>query len=299
MNGGFDYREQIGAAADGWTVLDHLVRRYRHSSEEEWRGRIEAGHVLLEGRSAGAATRLRAGQTLIWRRPPWREPDAPRFWGLLFRDRALLAVAKPAGLPTLPGGGFLEHTLLMLARRRFPEAVPLHRLDRGASGIVLLARTAAARDRLAEAFRRGEVEKRYKALVDGIMEPDWMRIDRPITRLPHPSLGEVYAAGESSGRSARTEVRVVQRRESETLVEVMPQTGRPHQIRIHLAAAGHPLAGDRFYAAGGLLRDAARRPGEGGYLLHAERLAFAHPETGKTVKIECQPPRDLRGAMRS
>ena len=115
---------------------------------------------------------LRAGQWLVWRRPPWQEPPVPLSFAVLYRDADLLAVAKPRGLPTLPNGGFLEHTLPARVRRLYPEAVPMHRLGRGTSGIVLFARTPAARREVAAAWRDGAVLKEYRALVVGRPERD-------------------------------------------------------------------------------------------------------------------------------
>ncbi|HET8947213.1 MAG TPA: RNA pseudouridine synthase, partial [Candidatus Polarisedimenticolia bacterium] len=126
MNQGFDYRELVPDASGGGTLLDHLVRRHRHSSREEWRERVAAGRVLVDGCVAEPETAIRAGQSIVWRRPPWEEPEAPLTWALLYRDDDVLGVAKPAGLPTLPGGGYLENTLWSLLRRSHPEAAPVH-----------------------------------------------------------------------------------------------------------------------------------------------------------------------------
>jgi 23S rRNA pseudouridine1911/1915/1917 synthase len=254
---------------------------------------------------------LRAGQAVVWNRPPWSEPDAPLAWALLHRDDDLLAAAKPAGLPTMAGGGFLDHTLLSLVRRRVPEASPVHRLDRGASGIVLFARTARAADRLAADFRDGRVVKEYRALVRGAPARDRLAIDRPILRVAHPRLGLVYeAAGEArvpggtagapAGpvRAARTEVEVLERRAGATLLRVRPITGRPHQIRIHLAAAGLPLVGEPLYAPGGAVRPDAASCGAGGYLLHALRLVVQSPATNRPLDLECAPPPGLRTSTR-
>jgi len=296
-NGGFDYHETIGAGSAGRTILEHLVRCYRHSSEDEWRGRLLAGRVLLDGRPADAFARLRTGQALVWRRPPWTEPDAPLAWALVHCDRALLGVVKPPGLPTLPGGGFLEASLMSLVRRRFPEAAPVHRLDRGASGLVVFARTPQARAFLAGAFRRGEVEKEYRALVQGEPGRDRFDIEQSIGLLPHAHFGLVHAAVAADApraRPAKSVVSVLQRGCGRSLVAVRPLTGRPHQIRIHLAAASHPLVGEPLYGAGGLPLTDGGRPGDGGYLLHAERLRFRHPETGERVELECPPPGALR-----
>jgi 23S rRNA pseudouridine1911/1915/1917 synthase len=293
LNEGFEYREQVEAAAAGRSVLAYLADRYRHSSEPEWKARIERGEVLLGGAPAFAADVLRPGQRLAWRRPPWQEPEVPLAFAILYRDAHLLATAKPRGLPTVPNGGFLDHTLLRLVRRRFPEATPMHRLGRGTSGIVLFARTPQARSALAMAWRRGQVEKSYRVLVAGVPERPSFAIETPIGPVPHPKLGHLHAAC-ASGKASHTDVRVLAAREGNAIVEARIATGRPHQIRIHLAAAGHPLVGDPLYASGGVPVADPGLPGEGGYALHAHRLGLAHPATGRWLLIECGVPPLLR-----
>lgn len=130
QNNGCDYSEQLGADADNRTVLEYLSRRYRHSSEAEWAARIASGQVFIDGRPALPGTLLRSGSELVWKRPPWIEPDAPGSFSVLYEDEDLLAVAKPAGLPTLPGANYLQSTLLYLVRSYAPDAAPLHRLGR-------------------------------------------------------------------------------------------------------------------------------------------------------------------------
>jgi 23S rRNA pseudouridine1911/1915/1917 synthase len=274
-------------------VLAYLAERYRHSSEAVWSARLRAGEVSVDGRTAEPHDLLRAGQSLTWQRPPWEEPPVPLAFAVLYRDAHLLAVAKPRGLPTVPNGGFLTHTLLHVVRTTVPEAVPMHRLGRGTSGLVLVARTEAARAALAAAWREGGVDKVYRALVVGRPARDVFTVDVPIGRVAHPRLGEVHAAS-SPGKPSRTDVRVVAERGAHTLVEARIPTGRPHQIRIHLAAAGHPLVGDPLYVAGGRPGENPALPGEGGYRLHAHRLAFDHPATGRRLALECAPPPELR-----
>ena len=292
MNDGYEYGEQVGADAAGRTVAAHLALRHRHSSAEVWTARIAAGQVLVDGEAAVASTPLRAGQIVVWRRPPWEEPAVPLAFAVLFRDAHLLAVAKPRGLPTMPAGGFLTHTLVHVVRRRFPEAAAMHRLGRGTSGIVLFARTDQARRGIAKAWRSGAVVKRYRALVTGVPSHEAFDVDTPIGLVDHPRLGRVYAAV-TEGKRSLTHVRVRAARDGQALVEATIPTGRPHQIRIHLAAAGHPLVGDPLYAAGGGLRSRPALPGECGYRLHAYRLELDHPVTGARVEIECGPPPEL------
>jgi 23S rRNA pseudouridine1911/1915/1917 synthase len=294
VNAGFEYREAIGPEAAGRTVLAWLSRRYRHSTETTWRERIASGEVRLDGEAALAMDVLRPGQTLTWHRPPWEEPTVPLGFAVLHRDEHLVAVAKPRGLPSVPNGGFLEHTLLSRVRRLHPEAVPMHRLGRGTSGLVLFARTERARRAVATEWRAGRVEKEYRALVTGVPSAESFTIDVPIGLVPHPRLGRVHAAS-PLGKPAVSHVRVLARRGAVTLVAVAIPTGRPHQIRIHLAAAGYPLAGDPLYVIGGVPGPHPGLPGEGGYLLHSHRLALAPPATGRRLAHECLPPPELRG----
>lgn len=294
MNGGCTYREQLDARAAGRPLDEYLIERYRHSSPEEWRSRIEAGQLLLDGRPVHAATVLRAGQGLLWRRPPWREPAAPLAFAVLHDDGEVLAVAKPAGLPTLPGGGFFHSTLLHQVGSHASGAAPLHRLGRWTSGVVLFARTPAARAELARQFAERTVGKRYRALAAGSPGTTSFEVATPIGPVPHPLLGTVHGAT-PAGRPASSRVTVLERRDGAFLCDVTISTGRPHQIRIHLAAAGYPLAGDPLYGIGGVPAAGCRAlPGDSGYLLHAAEISFRSPGSGRRTRIECAPPPALR-----
>jgi len=292
LNAGFCYRERVQRG--GLTVLEHFARHHPHSTPERWRERIEGGEVELDGRAPDPAAVLAPGQELAWHRPPWEEPEADLDFQVIHEDAFLLAVVKPSGLPTLPGGGFLEHTLMALVRARYPGCSPMHRLGRGTSGLVLFGRTPEAGAALQAAWREHRVEKRYRALATG--DPAWDELDirTPIGPVPHPWLGTVFAAS-PGGKASRSVARVLERRGDAALVEVDLHTGRPHQIRIHLASVGHPLEGDPLYAPGGLPReDLVALPGDLGYLLHAERLAFRHPVTGLPMDLRADPPERLR-----
>lgn len=295
INQGFQYRERVNTEGAGVPLVEYVARRYPRFPREEWLRRIHAGRVLVDGSPAREDTVLAAGQSVCWMRPAWDEPAVPLSFAILYRQDGLLGVAKPRGLPTMPGGGeFVENTLLSRVRRVFPGASPLHRLGRATSGIVLFATAAGAASAVARDWRRHAVVKVYRALVVGCPVRDEWRIDVPIGPVPHPLLGSVHAATRE-GKPAHSDVKVLSRRDGRTLVEVRIITGRPHQIRIHLAAAGHPLVGDPLYGTGGVpAPDCRAVPGEPGYHLHAAFLGFAHPVTRAWVEISCLPPPLLR-----
>jgi len=296
-NEGYAYTSVIGRECDGQSLLEHLTSVYAHSSVETWRGRLQDGEVTLDGVPASGGEALRAGQTLVWHRPPWTEPDAPREFDVLWEDAYLLAVHKPGGLPTLPGGGFLENTLLRLVQRRTPAAHPVHRLGRGTSGIVLFAKTTAAAARLFAEWNTERIQKIYRALAQGAAARDEYDIRTPIGLVPHPRLGSVWAAS-GGGKASRSVAQVIARTAGTTTFAVRLHSGRPHQIRIHLASIGHPLVGDPLYGPGGLPLDSLPGlPGDGGYLLHAQYLRFAHPVTGAAMELEAAVPAGWGGVL--
>jgi 23S rRNA pseudouridine1911/1915/1917 synthase len=295
VNLGYEYRERIIPAGAGKSVVSYLAWRYPHTPLEAWEERILQGRVLLDGWPPEPRRLVQPGQLLVWVRPPWEEPSAPLSFAILFRDDHLLAVLKPAGLPTLPGGGYLDHTLLAILRRRYPEASPVHRIGRGTTGVVLCARSEEAARALASAWRREKIRKFYRALISGRPARDRFSVDAPIGRVPHLRASFKAHAAVPGGKQALSHVQVLERLEEASLVEVEIVTGRPHQVRIHLAASGHPLSGDRFYASGGGPRsDAEVGPGEGGFLLHSHRLLLTHPVSGRPLEVEAPPPGRLK-----
>lgn len=246
--------------------------------------------MTLNGVPADGSEAVSPGQTLVWNRPPWVEPDAPQEFEVLWDDAHLLAVNKPSGLPTLPGGGFMENTLLRLVQKQTPNANPVHRLGRATTGIVLFAKTRQAAASLFADWNTAKVEKIYRAVAQGIAEQDAYEIDTPIGLVPHPRIGWVWAAS-AGGKPSRSTAKVMGRGAGSTIFEVSLHSGRPHQIRIHLASIGHPLVGDPLYGAGGMpLEDLPGLPGDGGYLLHAHFLRFRHPVTGEEIHLEADLP---------
>ncbi len=299
LNRGYAYTTIISGKDHGQTLLCYLASLYTHSTPEGWQQKLNDCEVTVDGVTATGSESLISGQTLVWKRPPWIEPDAPLHFEVLFEDTYLLAVNKPGGLPTLPGGGFMENTLLRLVQKQTPNANPVHRLGRGTSGIVLFAKTAQTAAQLGADWNTSRIQKIYRALAQGIAEHDAYEILTPIGLVPHPRIGSVWAAS-PSGKPSRSLAKVISRAASSTAssstagtttFEVRLNSGRPHQIRIHLASIGHPLVGDPLYGLSGLpLENLPGLPGDGGYLLHAQFLNFQHPVSGEQINLEAALP---------
>lgn len=298
LNHGYAYPDRILARDEGTTVASFYAQHYTYSTEEVWRERILAGQVTRNDRPVSPDERLAAGDRLVYFRSPWEEPDAPREFGTLMEDDDVLVLAKPSGLPVLPGGMFLGNTLLHLVRERYGVACsPVHRLGRGTSGAILFSRNARSARSLAAAMRERRILKVYLALASGTGMPDAFTVEAPIGQVAYRR-PETVCAYRPDGRPSTSRIRVLKRFEVEeaTLLEVTIPTGRPHQIRIHLSYAGFPLVGDPLYMPGGTLRpgveddERAPRPGSTGYLLHSWKIRFPHPARGGEVEVVCPPP---------
>ena len=302
-NRGYDYPDIISPLDEPLPVAFFYALHYPHSTEAEWRRKIETGQVSLNGRPAALGDVLKRGDRLVYHRPPWEEPEAPREIVTLYQDEDVLALDKPSGLPVLPGGFFLENTLLHLVRERYGTGCsPLHRLGRGTSGAILFTRNRRAARSLATAMFERRILKVYLALASGTGMPDAFTVDAPIGPVPHmlPATVNAYRPG-PGGRASKSHVRAVRRlpERNASVLEVTIPTGRPHQIRIHLAFAGYPLVGDPLYAAGGLPRadgvddEIAMTPGATGYLLHSWKIRFPHPSRAEEVEVVSPPPDSL------
>ena len=275
------------------TVLDFYVAMYRHSGADAWRTRLLAGEMSRNGGPLAPDDVLAKGDRLEWRRPPWDEEPVPRHFGVVYEDAAVVAIDKPAGLPVVPSGGFLENTLVALLAERYQgeTVAPAHRLNRGTSGLVLCSRTPEAARSLATQFRektegRGALRKKYLALtvpVRGCRAGEKIEIDTSIGTVFHPLLGRIHAA-DPHGRHARSVCTVLGTGPLGTLWLVDLITGRPHQIRIHLASIGAPLKGDPLFAAGGKPLPFAV-PAATGYFLRSAEISFVHPLSGEAVRV--------------
>jgi 23S rRNA pseudouridine1911/1915/1917 synthase len=267
---------------------------------------VRACAYRADGARRRASERVRAGETVVLVRPPLPEPDVPLYFDVVYEDDAIVAIDKPAGLPMHPSATYHKKTLTYLLRERFGEDAPqiAHRLDRETSGLVICGRTRAAERDLKISFENRRVSKRYLAIVRGVMPDDEGRIDLELDRAREGLhlLMEVTPRGE--GYPSVTRYRVVARREDATLVLLAPESGRQHQLRVHLNAIGFPIIGDKLYGAegcqpfldyieAGMTDELRRRLGHDRHALHAYELDFTHPSKGEPVTLRAPLADDL------
>ena len=259
-----------------------------------------------DGTRRRASERVKAGEVVILVRPSFEEPNTPVDFDILHEDEAILALDKPAGLPVHPSASYHKNTLTYLLRQRYGDDPPqiAHRLDRETSGLLLCGRNLDAERSLKMDFENRRVSKRYVAIVRGVMPDEAGRIELPMDRAKEGLhiLMEVTPEGEGSPCSTR--YRVLARRHDATLVALAPESGRQHQLRVHLAALGFPIIGDKLYGPEGVqpfldyidtgMTDALRtRLGHERQALHAYQLTFTHPTTGESTTLHAPLSPDL------
>ena len=292
-------RTELTADRAGERLDVFVARRLPELTRSRVQRLIGDGHVAVAGQRAKASLRLEAGQRVSVEVPPPVEmraaPEAIAL-DVIYEDADLLAVNKPAGMTVHPAPGHPSSTLVnaILAHCGDLSGVGgvlrpgiVHRLDRDTSGVILVAKNDAAHQALARQLKERAVDKTYLALVEGTPKPAEGVIDAPIARDPRRRQRMAVVAG---GRASVTAYRVIERFTGASLVEARPKTGRTHQIRVHLAAIGHPIVGDRVYGKAS--------PLVGRQFLHAWRIAFTHPRTGQRMELEAPLAPELAAVLR-
>lgn len=289
-----------------------LTQRDGSLSRSQAKRLIEDGSVLIDGKPARASHRLKSGESVLVRKPP----PAPSGivpeeipLDILYEDDAILVVDKPAGMVVHPAAGNPRGTLVnalqfhcgsLSAVGGVMRPGIVHRLDKGTSGLMVVAKSDEAHQRLSEQFKKRQVSKLYTALVHGSPKQDEGAVDAAVGR--HPVERKKMSTASRRGKPALTRWRVLERYGAFTLLEARIETGRTHQIRVHLGSLGHPVAGDSVYggskrvieppALRAVLKKLARQA------LHASRLSFRHPVTGREMTFESPLPEDMAEVIR-
>ncbi len=288
----------VAEMGDAGKRLDHyLLRRMSSYSRSRLQAWIKEGRVLVNGAGVKASHLLHAGEQIeVAPADPAPLLAAPENLPIdtLYEDPGVIAINKPAGLTVHAGAGALSGTLVNRLVHHFQSLSQVggdvrpgivHRLDKDTSGVLLVARNDEAHRNLAGQFAARTVQKLYLALVRGSVHADSGRITKPIARDPvrRTRMTAKVNSRSGPGRTALTEYRVLERFAGFTFLEVRLGTGRTHQIRVHMADLGHPVAGDRLYGG-----PAAER-----MFLHAWRIGFLSPAGGERVTVEAPPPAEL------
>jgi 23S rRNA pseudouridine1911/1915/1917 synthase len=305
----------VEARAAGERLDRWLAARHGAPTRSQIAADIRAGRVMVNGRVGKAGARLRGGETVVVEPRSMEahrgtEPEAIEI-SVLYEDDEVVAVDKAAGMVVHPAVGNRHGTLVHALLHRFPRsrwpgdperAGIVHRLDRDTSGVILVARSLNAHEALSRQFRARTIEKEYHAIVLGrVLRAG--AIDAPIGR--HPSDRKRMSVAARRSRGAVTAYEPIETFRDMTLLRVLPHTGRTHQIRVHLAASGWPILADPIY--GRSPRPTPSRGPVGGsassalmprLALHAARIAFEHPATGRRMQVRAPRPPDFEAALR-
>jgi 23S rRNA pseudouridine1911/1915/1917 synthase len=298
---------EIAPEEDGIRIDRVLAERKLGYSRAAIQRFIEEGRVTLGDRALTSKHRARAGEVIaIEPLPPEPTEAAPEELPLdiLFRDDDLVVVNKPAGLVVHPAAGHASGTLVNAVLFHAPVTMEggdlarpgiVHRIDKDTSGVLVIARTERAKNALVTAFASHAIERRYLAIACGRIDTA-MTIDAPITR--HPTDRKRFTSKTGKGKRAVTHVTPLERFAGATYVECRLETGRTHQIRVHLADRGFPLLGDQTYGKRTLSKELQPIASElGRQALHAAVLGFEHPVTGEQLRFEARPPADFERAL--
>ncbi|MFC1902775.1 RluA family pseudouridine synthase [Chloroflexota bacterium] len=281
--------------------LDKFIcEKFPEISRTQIQRLINDGYITVNDQSARAGVKLNTGDRLaVIIPPPAPSPLSPEAipLNILYEDDDLLVVDKPAGLTVHPAPGHPSHTLVNAILSHFPHLTDIssslrpgivHRLDKDTSGVMLVAKNSRAQINLAEQFKARSVVKAYTVLVKGHLTPEDGIIEAPIGR---DSRNRKRMAVVERGREAHTQYHVVKYSGDYTLLEVRPETGRTHQIRVHLSAIGYPVVGDPVYGA--------KSPYLSRQFMHASLLGFKLPSSGEYIEFESELPPDLAQALQN
>jgi 23S rRNA pseudouridine1911/1915/1917 synthase len=300
-------KDTLSVQADeaGQRLDRYLVSKLTAISRTRAQQLIADGMVLVNGGPGKPGYALRIGDEIQILSPRQNKRDSgikpqPLPLDVVYEDQDLLIINKAAGMVVHPAPGHHDDTLVNALLARYPDIHwdtadqrpgIIHRLDKDTSGLIIVARNITTQAALVEQMKRREIVKRYLALVEGVVALDQGSIDAPIGRDPRHRQQMTITA--LSSREARTHFRVLERFARHTMLLLELETGRTHQIRVHLKAIGHPIAGDPVYGSGNTIRGLSLKR----QFLHAYQLKFTHPITGASIDVEVPLPDDLQAVL--
>lgn len=287
--------EEVGARLD-----IYLKENLRDCSRKQAKRLLDAGRVRVNGRKTVIASwELKAGDEVAVAEDPDIDIDVSKYFlKVVYEDEWLLVVEKDAGIPCEASAQTLKPSLVQIINAYLRQRAPadtqpylglIHRLDTETSGLMVYTKKKVA-NKLSRQFKDHRIERRYQAVLNGRLEKESGAVVIDLAKEDLPGGGKVRIVDKGKGKPAKTEYRVLERYADATLVELIPRTGRTHQLRVHMAHLGHPILGDKLYGASS--EDVS--PGIGRQALHSSILGFEHPITRKKLKFTSELPRDMR-----
>ncbi len=300
----------VPQAYNGFSIPDYLTGRFTYLSKEEWLKRITEGRVYCNDIPSGVDTIIEADDVIAYDMPEFTEPPADLSYSIVHEDEWLLGINKPGNLLVHHRGKSFKSNLIYHIRYvhnpPFEKAGIVNRLDRETSGVVIVAKNREALVAMNRVLASRKVVKEYRAIVKGSPKPDSGTIDMPIGRVSNSKVGYRYGVNGEKAKNAVTGYETLQRiGESYSLLRLVPETGRTHQLRVHMAATGHVIVGDKLYGMEDdefieWRRDPDNFKGKLVFhrqALHCFRMSFIHPYTEKECTISAPLPEDMQQLM--
>lgn len=293
---------KVPAPFNGVSVLEYLSTRFTYLSEDAWRQLLQEGQIFCNGAPCEATRQVAKNDVIGCELPDFQAPEVNLDYQIIYEDEWLLGISKPAGLRVHSSGKFVKANLIYHLRHvhqpAYPEANLVNRLDADTSGLVLLARDKEVHSQLAQQFVEGRVEKRYLAVVAGCPTPANGTIDLPISPVQDAQVPR-FGVEVATGKPAVTHYKTIRKLgKNFSLLELRPETGRTHQLRVHLAALGHPIAGDGLYTMNDAdyLHWRRNPPPQTTWqrqALHSHQLQFLHPILQTTCTLTAPLAADI------
>lgn len=285
------YKLTVKKRFEGLSIVDFFNEAVPRSTQELWINKVESGNLTVNGKTVSIDYKVKAGDLTQHSSEPKTEPEINTNIQLIYEDDSILVVDKPSPLPMHASGRYARNTLLNILTLAFPDKdlKLLHRIDANTTGLVIIAKGKEVANTIRVQFEEKQIQKEYIALVERIIE------ENSITSIQ--SIGnEVLVGGarkvDDTGKKAETNITVLERRtaKNQTLLSVIPLTGRTNQIRLHLAELGFPIVGDEGHKDQAFFKNNPFTYPTDSLFLHAYKLSFKHPKTGKDISFEAPIP---------
>ena len=303
---------KVPSTYGGTTLIGYLCSRYNYQSRESWQQLIQNGDLKVNGQLETVDFLLKSNDVIEYDFTPSEEPEVDTNYKIVYEDDFLMVLDKPGDLPMHPAGKYFNHTLWALLKQKMETFHLINRLDRETSGLVLVAKNAETASKLAEQFEKGEVEKEYLTIVEGIFDEEIegkgylvKDAESPVRKKLRFVEAKDYEAYGKDG--VRSDFKCLNKDDRFSLLKARIYTGKTHQIRATLCSLGYPVVGDKIYGIDDSLfvkmiekvlteEDRARLILKR-QALHAYKLIFSHPEKNEMMSFELDLPDDMKGVL--